>query len=392
MSEHPVPRTRRVLAALSLAALLAALTALVPARVDAGGIGSVLVLEPMVSGGASSIEATYATSLGYSVDLVDATEWGALTTGDFDDYAAIIIGDPNCSSSGLEAPAANASTWAAAVTGNVIVIGTDPVLHSSTGQATQLIQQGIDFALADTSGTGAFITTSCIYHSQPAGTAVPALDGFGDFTAIGASNLPGLNDVHLAATHPAIAGLTDAGLSNWSNSVHNGFDSWPSGFEVLAIARDAGGNYTTPDGVLGYPYILARGVEVIRAVNLSPEAQDLAVGAECAIDVSVALDEVPQEGAEVVLEVTSGPQAGETATVTTDADGNAVFSYIGAAAGTDTIVGVWDNDGTPLESNEVTCTFAGDPVETTTTTTTTAPPGTPPPPAAPQPVAGNFTG
>jgi hypothetical protein len=391
MSDTPAPRTRRVLATLAIAALLAALSALSPARVDAGGPGSVLILEAMVSGGAASIEATHAASLGYTVDLVDNTEWGAMTTGDFDDYAAIIIGDPNCQSSGLEAPAANASTWAAAVTGNVIVIGTDPVLHSSQGQATQLITQGIDFALADTSGTGAYITTSCIYHSQPAGTAVPALDGFGDFTAIGASNLPGLNDVHLAATHPAIAGLNDAGLSNWGNSVHNGFDAWPSGFEVLAIARDAGGNYTTPDGVLGYPYILARGVEVIRAVNLSPEAQDLAVGAECAVDVSVILDEVPQEGAEVTVTVTGGPQAGETATVTTDADGNAVFSYIGAAAGTDTIVGVWDNDGTPLESNEVTCTFAGDaPPETTTTTTT--PGTTPPPPAAPQPVAGNFTG
>jgi hypothetical protein len=69
-------------------------------------------------------------------------------------------------------------------------------------------------------------------------------------------------------------------------------------------------------------------------VNLAPEAQDLAVGAECSVDVTVALDEVPQEGAEVVVEVVDGPHAGETGTVTTDAAGEAVFTYTSDTAGT----------------------------------------------------------
>jgi hypothetical protein len=68
------------------------------------------------------------------------------------------------------------------------------------------------------------------------------------------------NDAHIVATHPALDGLTDANLSNWSCSVHEAFDSVPSGFLTLAIAEGAGPSQTTfPDGSVGTPYILARG-------------------------------------------------------------------------------------------------------------------------------------
>jgi PKD repeat protein/lysophospholipase L1-like esterase len=54
-------------------------------------------------------------------------------------------------------------------------------------------------------------------------------------------------------------GLTDNALSSWGCSVHEAFDSYPSDFVVLAMARNIGSTYTAPDGTVGTPYILARG-------------------------------------------------------------------------------------------------------------------------------------
>jgi cysteine-rich repeat protein len=84
------------------------------------------------------------------------------------------------------------------------------------------------------------------------------LDGFGTFTATAVGSC--YNDVHVVATHPALTPVDDAILSNWSCSVHEGFDIWPASFSVLAIAENAGEAYTAGDGTVGTPYILARGV------------------------------------------------------------------------------------------------------------------------------------
>src|SRR5439155_3440992 len=59
--------------------------------------------------------------------------------------------------------------------------------------------------------------------------------------------------------HPALSGLTDTDLSNWSCSTHEGFVQWPAEFKVLAISRDVPSSYTAPDGSSGAPYIVARG-------------------------------------------------------------------------------------------------------------------------------------
>src|SRR3989344_6713356 len=66
------------------------------------------------------------------------------------------------------------------------------------------------------------------------------------------------------AVHPALAGLTDASLSNWSCSVHNAFDSFPADFLPLVIAKGIGGagSLVFADGSFGVPYILARGKEL----------------------------------------------------------------------------------------------------------------------------------
>ena len=84
------------------------------------------------------------------------------------------------------------------------------------------------------------------------------LDVIGLFTVTGVGCY---NNVHIVAVHPALAGLTDAALSGWSCSVHEAFDSFPSAFLPLAIAKGIGGtgSLSFADGTFGMPYILARG-------------------------------------------------------------------------------------------------------------------------------------
>src|SRR5687767_9610588 len=131
-----------------------------------GESGRVLILDATVSGGASSIEATHAASLGFAVDVVDDATWGGMDAAAFGSYRAIILGDAHCSSTSstpVQAAEENAEIWGGAVDGNVIAIGTDPTFHQGQGGA-QLVQSGIDFALADETKTGAYITLSCYYH------------------------------------------------------------------------------------------------------------------------------------------------------------------------------------------------------------------------------------
>jgi len=253
-------RFRRALGAtLAVIAALAGGLALSPT--PASATSNVLILASTVTWGTGSLEYTTAASLLGSVDLVAPGAWA---TRPYSAYKVIILGDPTCNGGPgaggpIAAAEANASAWAAAVTGNVVVIGTDPSLHHSVGvlSTAQLWKSAIQFA-GSGSGTGAVIDLSCYYLSAPAGTAVNVLSGFGTFKTQGASG----NSVSIVATHPALSGLTDADLSSWGDSVHEGFTAWPSSFLPLALATDAGlpHNFTALDGTRGFPYILARGV------------------------------------------------------------------------------------------------------------------------------------
>jgi len=229
--------------------------------------GTVAILEPTVVGGMSSKEALVAMSQGHTVTIISAATWATMTQAQFSAYDALILGDPQCvtGESTVAAAAANPA-WAQAADGNVLLIGTDPVYHYHDEGAQTLVQNGIAFALADagTGKTGAFVTLSCYYHFSPANTYASFLSGFGDFYVVGGGTTGALNDARIVASHPSLSGLTDDLLSNWYNSVHESFGilaaSWPSDFEVLAVAASAGGNFVAPDGTRGYPYILARGV------------------------------------------------------------------------------------------------------------------------------------
>ena len=228
--------------------------------------GEVLILDSTVSGGAGSTLAQKFLAAGKTPVVVNNAQWSGMTASDFDDYDAIVLGDPTCAGPGtsaVSAAEANAGVWSSVVDGNVIVVGTDETFHQSQGGAL-LMEKAAAFAVSEPGKTGAYISLSCYYHDTAPGTPVPLLSGFGAFTATGVGCF---NDAHIVATHPSLDGLSDATLSNWFCSVHEAFDAWPLDFEVLAIARGAGTAYTAPDGSVGAPYILARGVSVISDID-----------------------------------------------------------------------------------------------------------------------------
>jgi len=277
--------TKRLALAVVVAAGLLEMRTRVASAAPAPDANSVLILADTVVGGSTSLEAITAAGLGFTVDVATAADWAAKSTADFATYKAIILGDPICGNvASLAAAAANTAVWGPAVTGNVILIGTDPTYHTDNGNnsagADKLVNTGIGYSAADPGRTGAYIALSCYYGGAPAGTPVPVLNAFsvGGFTVDGEADRLCFNDTHIVATHPALTGLTDADLSNWSCSVHETFDTWPNTFLVLAIAENLGAAFHASDGVVGTPYILARGTD-LRPITRGAAAPTLSAGA-----------------------------------------------------------------------------------------------------------------
>lgn len=233
----------------------------------------VLVYQPTI---ASSNEVDASVALGYTVDVVDSTTWASMTASDFNEYRAIIFGDPFCSGDrnvveGV--PTFNNAVWSSVVDGNIMVVGTDEVFHSSQG-GFDVTSNGIKFVTNIVGKTGLYVSLSCYYHGTVPFTPVPLLSQFGSFTTTGVGCH---NNAHIVASHPALTGLTDASLSNWGCSVHEAFDSFPPEFIPLAIARGVtgSGSFTFVDGSFGIPYILARG-ETLSPLGCGNGAVDLA--------------------------------------------------------------------------------------------------------------------
>ena len=217
---------------------------------------SVLILSSVDADG---FYAARASALGLTVVNATDAEWAARSTADFASFKAIIIGDPDCGDSPPAAAVANSAIWGAAIDGPVLAIGTDEYFHSTSGGQT-LATSGVQFVTSGSAGqTGAYISLSCYYDSSTP-TVVTLLAPFGVFTVEG--NLDCYDDSHIVAVHPALAGSTDATLSNWGCSVHEVFRTFPSAtFLPLAIAENIAGtgNLTFADGTNGVPYILASG-------------------------------------------------------------------------------------------------------------------------------------
>jgi hypothetical protein len=318
-----------------------------PARATAS---EVLILGSSVSGGMSSAEAAEVSAKGYTPVVVDDATWQSMTTSQFASYKALVIGDPTCSETPPAVAVATAAVWGPAVSGNTIIIGTDPVYHGKT----QFVDQAIDFALAGKAGsTGGYLDLSCNYDNQPTTTDASMLDGLRGKGAFTVHTAQCYNTVHIVATHPAFAGLTDSYMSGWSCSVHEVLDSWPGDFQVLAIAKDYNSVFTASDGTVGAPYVLASGSGLHSfPLSLDPLAQNAGTGSAATVTAKL-LDGstgLPVTGQAIAFRVESGPNAGTAGkcsptTCSTDASGQVQWTYRGAHAGTDTVQAWIDKNG-----------------------------------------------
>jgi hypothetical protein len=328
----------------------------------------VLILDETILNGTNSWEALAAQAAipGCAVDVVSEANWygipgtgtGGPTGFGFDQYRAIIIGDPSCLTStsnylaALTALNATKTTWTPAVSGNVILMGIDNVCHAwTTNGAAKTINRGVAFAVNDPTKTGFYYALSCYYdYTAPAtnATLVPHLTGFGTFMT---RNYPDacFNDAHIVATHPIFTmapPLTDAELSNWGCSTHEGFDIWPSSFVVLAIAL-TNGTYTATDGSNGVPYILVRGegVKVITTIELGPPAATNNIGTPHTVCATLATNVFPKANVPVIFTISSGPNSVTNYTTLTDSNGVACFTYVGnGGLGVDYITASYMND------------------------------------------------
>jgi uncharacterized repeat protein (TIGR01451 family) len=350
----------------SVAALAAA--SLAPASASAGvAAEKVLILDSTVTGGSSSPEAQAATAAGFGVDVVTPTQWAAMTQAQFASYRAIVFGDPTCTSTStgpLAAAEANRTTWSPVVDGNIVVIGTDPAYHKSHGVtgAGKLITSAMNFTVDQAGKTGLYADMSCYYDNGSSNADVTVLDQFGAFKASDAST-GCANNIHIVASHPALAGLTDADLSNWSCSVHEYFDAYPSDFTPLAIDTDGPPTYEATDGAQGTPYILARGAGLSSSgISLTPANQSRQVATNANLTAFVEAGGTPQSGVTVTFTVTSGPNTGHTGTAITGSDGKASFSYTSALTGTDTVSASFvDSSAHTQTSNDATVDWTAPP-------------------------------
>jgi hypothetical protein len=225
---------------------------------NAAPVNKVLLYGPSVFNGASSFEGQQAAAQGFGVDVVDAATWGSMTTAQFAQYRAIIIGDNHDSGEPLDyaAAEANASVWGAAVNGNVIVTGADPEYHADPDAggdpgALTYIDRAVAFAASAPVQTGAYVATDGTYDGP-----ARVLDAFspGGFTVNNESD----DDIHIDPAVTGPTGLSDSVLTDWGNTTHAVFLSYPGTFKVWAIGRDPSGLYTTSDGQTGNPTFLVR--------------------------------------------------------------------------------------------------------------------------------------
>ncbi|KAK4444952.1 hypothetical protein QBC34DRAFT_384702 [Podospora aff. communis PSN243] len=211
------------------------------------------------------------TKLGLTAHVCkDEDEWASMTTADFAKYKAIIIPDCMCNSSLSTIKFLNDTkrVWSPAVTGNMVIIGTDPSFHAKWYKlpgAYAMMRDAISLVATGNRGTGMYFSLSCYYQSVAKPVTIEALSEIGDFKVRGNLSHPCWNNAHLVASSAAMTALNDDIASNWNCSVHEAFSEYPktgsNGFDALAIALNATGlgNQSFADGTVGIPYIIARG-------------------------------------------------------------------------------------------------------------------------------------
>lgn len=261
MKHHHSRRWALLLAAAALGLSLSAVPA--PAA-------NILIYGPSMSaptGFRPQNEQTLAQTAGHTVTVANAAAWAGLTAAQFAAFDAIVFGDPTCGFVGLLAAAeANRAVWSSVVNGPIYVQGTDPQWHQLAAapqgpEALQMITNGINFA-ASGPGTGLYVSLSCYYAGAPDNTPVNLLDQLGAFLVGGQGGCTSAATI-TDPTHPAMAGLTNAGLSNWGCSPHEFLLGFPGGLNVLATA-------IRPTDGGSYPFIIASPAVLIVVIDIKP--------------------------------------------------------------------------------------------------------------------------
>lgn len=188
----------------------------------------------LIFGPSEATEEEVATGDGHTVTVADEATWAGMTTEQFAAFDAIVIGDAGCNGAAgiLDAAITNRATWSAAVNGPIIVHTFDPGAHedgAGGNQDTEVTSNGIGHAASGTA-TGLYFAIGCYYNDNSL-VELTILDEFGQFIVDG---LSGDLITIVDGTHPAMAGLTDEGLSNWGSSTHSRFTTFPETFDVLA--------------------------------------------------------------------------------------------------------------------------------------------------------------
>jgi hypothetical protein len=208
----------------------------------------ILIYGPTFAPTFAQNEMTLAESNGYQVRIVSGADWRLMTTSQFQMYKAIVIPEPlnsagsNCVELATERDAllsdanANKTEWSNAVSGPKVLIGTDALLHSDDHpQGATLVSNALKYVVSGPS-TGFYMGLSCYYHHSTTATPVAVLSALGSFVMMAAQPQDESVEI-LQRTHPVMLNLTDVGLSNWSDSVHEWFTTFPEGWQVLATAR-----------------------------------------------------------------------------------------------------------------------------------------------------------
>ncbi len=285
---------------LSLAGIVTGVTAsgAGASQAHAASAPTALIYGPSVIGADGNVgtqgglEQTILQSEGYGVNIVSAAQWDAMTTAQFAAYQLLVIGDPQCGSTGMGA-VSNEPTWMGAVNGNIIVIGTDPAFHYANGSnslgAYATAQAGLTYAGSDAGATNLYLDLSCAYADSYLYSA-PILAGIeSGFTVTSGYTNTDPNTTDVTAAGAAALGLTGAQLSGWYDSVHEYFSTWPADFTPLAVVQSVPGGVlsgnapaahamsahlsissgstatcvnpvTSVTGIVGCPYIVGRSV------------------------------------------------------------------------------------------------------------------------------------
>ncbi len=369
-------------------------------------------VDPGTGSGGKSLEQVEAESFGFVVDVLP--NWDGLTAADFARYQVLILGDPKGpNATGPTSPAVYAdavsteNVWAPVVMGSgggKVVIGTDPSDHVVGSSATTVKGTGdlerylIAVAGAKPGATGVYIDLSDAYGAA-SGAPVPLLDGLSthgphQFAATGATGpTPCVDGVAtVGILNPYLPWRffqplgADTELSNWRCSVHEWFTSYPSDWSPFALAIGTGVpavtsaiDIGTPTGVpdttrgrvWGAPYILAS-VDFAYAnggssfgyqftcTSLAPHGTTDVAGGIHSVTATLGGQSCSPNTANqtVRFRVETGPNAGESATATTDANGTATFTYADdGGVGTDFISAIYLDDQGAIQRDETTETW-----------------------------------